>query len=205
MLDKLGLRSIEIIIAACVVVISIASLFVAVYQSMVMERTMKASVWPLVQYAHGNASEETLEPEISLEIHNRGIGPAHLRRVDIFWNGERYQRIQDFIIDCCVNAEDRDQGRVELRELLNGESFGYVTSPVNDVILSAGEEVEFFIFPGPTDPDVHAIWESVDDARWQISLRICYCSVFEDCWVLDTAQETRERTSLSQCLAQPEN
>jgi hypothetical protein len=53
-LQQFHIRTIELVIAVSVVVISVASLFVAVYQGMVMERTLKASVWPLVQIEHGN-------------------------------------------------------------------------------------------------------------------------------------------------------
>ena len=41
-------RIIELVIASSVVVISLASLFTAVYQSVVMRRTLEAAVWPRV-------------------------------------------------------------------------------------------------------------------------------------------------------------
>lgn len=42
-------RVLELVIAVSVVIISLASLFVALYQGRVMEQTMQASVMPLIQ------------------------------------------------------------------------------------------------------------------------------------------------------------
>ena len=50
---KFHYRTIEMVVAGCVVVISLASLFVAVFQGVVMQRTMEASVMPLIQIGHG--------------------------------------------------------------------------------------------------------------------------------------------------------
>lgn len=192
MAGKLGLRSIEIIIAASVVVISVASLCVAVYQGMVMERTMKASVWPLVQFGHGNANDDTHAAEISFTIYNEGIGPAHIQTVELWWAGQRVQGIEDFLTRCCAGTDDPEQARAALRDVFSEQTYGYVTAPIQDVIISAGDEISFFIFPGPEDPAMNAVWTRADQARWDFSVRACYCSVFEDCWLLDSQSRTRE-------------
>ena len=56
---KPSYRLVEVIVAVSVVIISIASLFVAVYQGIVMDRTLKASVLPIIQAGTSNLDPET--------------------------------------------------------------------------------------------------------------------------------------------------
>ena len=82
-------RVIEIVIAGAIVAISLASLFTAVYQSIIMRRTLEASVWPRVEWENSNYDEERGVNAIIFALANRGVGPARIARVEILLKGER--------------------------------------------------------------------------------------------------------------------
>ena len=65
-------RVIEIVIAGAIVAISLASLFTAVYQSIIMRRTLEASVWPRVEWENSNYDEERGVNAIIFALANRG-------------------------------------------------------------------------------------------------------------------------------------
>ena len=76
---KLQHRMIELVVAVSVVVISLASLFVAVYQGIVMDRTMKASVMPVIQVESGNIDDDRETWVMTINVKNTGLGPAEVR------------------------------------------------------------------------------------------------------------------------------
>ena len=82
-------RVVELVIAGAIVVISLASLFTAVYQSIIMRRTLEASVWPRVEWENSNYDEERRANAIIFGLANRGVGPARIARVEILFKGER--------------------------------------------------------------------------------------------------------------------
>ena len=51
------IRVIEIIVAIAVTMISVASLFVAVFQGVIMQRQLEASVLPIPTVAHGPVAD----------------------------------------------------------------------------------------------------------------------------------------------------
>jgi len=32
------------------------------------------------------------------------------------------------------------------------------------------------------------LWDRLNDERWKVVVRTCYCSIFDDCWVFDSAK-----------------
>src|SRR5262245_65518032 len=103
-------RTIELVIAAAVVAISLASLFTAVYQSIVMRRTLEASVWPRVEWENSNYDEERRVNAITFAIANRGVGPAQIERREILLQGKRVGNEDALLLDCCIDgatAEER--------------------------------------------------------------------------------------------------
>ena len=53
----------------------------------------------------------------------------------------------------------------------------------------------FISFPRP-DPNASQeaddIWMRLDEVRHEIEMDVCYCSVFEDCWMASFPEQTRE-------------
>ena len=68
----------------------------------------------------------------------------------------------------------------------------------NGAVLVANKDVTVLKIP-PGD-DAGAFWEASQGDR--LSIRICYSSLYGECWMSDTARE--EPTRVSQCVSDPE-
>ena len=114
---------------------------------------------------------------ISFTIKNSGVGPARVDTVELFYKGVPEPDGKAFLKSCC--AKDK----------LN---FSYST--IVDEVLPAREEIDFLILPKQNQPGV---WDALNAARTDVRLRVCYCSVFEECFVRDTDEHRPKR--VSQC------
>ena len=38
------------------------------------------------------------------------------------------------------------------------------------------------------------IWDKLEAERWKVVVQSCYCSIFDDCWVIDSRKKTRSRS-----------
>jgi hypothetical protein len=191
-LQQFHIRTIELVIAVSVVVISVASLFVAVYQGMVMERTLKASVWPLVQIEHGNYNPDNDSRELSFTLSNLGIGAAHVRTMEITYDGESLRNMYEVMSLCCADGETREDRQAQLMRLSEDRTLFITTTLVRDRLISPNDENTFFHFRRGENEDITAIWDALDQARWEMDIKVCYCSVFEDCWTIDMRSSVRE-------------
>ena len=186
-----NIRLIEVIIAASVVVISLASLFVAVYQGRVMERTMRASVWPVLHFDHGNRLGE--RSTIYFQISNDGIGPAEIRHIVYRLGDDTLRSPQSFLGVCCGEDSGAGLDWQAFTEAGSYEHMDIVTAPVVERVLSANEDLIFFRFDQPEQDVALSYWRAVDTARWGFSIEVYYCSVFEECWVVDSRRSGRRQ------------
>ena len=115
----------------------------------------------------GNRSSEG-EPQMGLSIANQGVGPALIRGMEIAYQGRAYAGPHELLRACCVT----DGGGIKL-----------LTSAANGQVLRPGEETVFVSFgPGDLPPGA---FDRFDQVRQELRMRVCYCSVFDDCWVAD--------------------
>lgn len=197
------IRLIEITVAVSVVVISVASLFVAVFQGIVMQRTLEASVVPVLQYGSGNYDLERGEWRLTLAFTNTGLGPAEVRHFTMYWNGEEITDTSLFLVRCCVPGDIPAEQRASFvrQAFIDGE-IGFLFDSIDGRYFAPQEEVEFVTTVRPdatTQPNGRAIWDALDEARQDLAIEICYCSVFGDCWLARFPDQSRER--VRQCPA----
>lgn len=176
-------RIIELVVAGSVVFISLASLFTAVHQSLVAQRTLAASVWPSVELDTGNYDEERRAHSISFTIANRGVGPARIERLYTRWEDVEAGSVAEIIVSCCAEGDDEAARRRWIEGLVNSQEIVFLTSVVHGRTLAPDQEINFFTFdrPGPDAPG-DEIWTALDRARFEFDMRVCYCSVFDECW-----------------------
>ncbi len=187
-------RIIELVVAGSVVFISLASLFTAVHQSVVAQRTLAASVWPSVELDTGNYDEARREHSISFTIANRGVGPARIERLRTRWEDVEVSAFPEIMIGCCAPGEDDDARRAWLEQLVNTQDVVFLTSPVHGRTLAPGQEIRFFTFDRPeAGRPGHEVWNALDRSRFQFDMRVCYCSVFDECWETSLADPRPEQ------------
>ncbi len=84
-------------------------------------------------------------------------------------DGKAYRSIQELLRDCCTERGDR---------------VAVVMSSVNGEVIPAGDEIAFVgIAPEGVTP---AAYRRIEGIRMRLRAQICFCSVFDDCWIEDS-------------------
>ncbi len=169
---RLDSRRVELLIGFCVVLISVISLFVAASANRTQERLLAASVWPNLQFANGNADRNGA-PAITFDLVSRGVGPARVRWVELTYDGHRVDDSAQLLDRCCAR-EKRASGRPVVT----------TTSGINPRVVGPDEWITFFRMP--REGNDAAAWRALERGLPRIVMRACYCSVLDDCWMLDS-------------------
>jgi hypothetical protein len=174
---KTGHSLADKILAVLAVFLSCVSVFIAVSHGRTMERLVAANSWPNLTYDTGNVGDDPNHPEISFDLRNTGVGPARIDSFEVFYKGVPQASADDLLKSCCGSSGNRSISRVI------------------DEVLPSRDVIEFLSFP--RDGNDAALWSRLDQERFGVRVRACYCSVFEECWVRDTAQ--RRPTRVDEC------
>jgi len=198
-------RTIELVIAAAVVAISLASLFTAVYQSIVMRQTLEASVWPRVEWENSNYNAERRVNAITFAIANHGVGPATIARVEILHQGKRVGNENALFLDCCIDGTTPEQRLATLRRLTEQGDLMTYTSTLDGAALTPGLERVLFEFERPAEHSpALPVWDRLNKIRDELELSVCYCSVFDDCWSTRARAYKQKTEPVRSCPTEPE-
>lgn len=163
------------IAALAAVGIGVAAIVVSIMQVRIMREEQQASVWPRVVVATGYSPGEHLE----LTVHNAGIGPAVIRSVT-------------------VSVDDRPVAKWgDAFQAMIGEQRwrGAMASVKQGSILSPGETVAAFRLDNP--PFIDRLAAALNRLR----LDVCYCSVYDRCWIASTHDTMPEPRPVPRCTA----
>src|SRR5262245_46175544 len=156
-------RTVELIVAVAVVVISLASLFTAVYQSVVMQRTLEASVWPRVEWENSNYDEERRANAITLAIANRGVGPARIARAELIFEGKRMSNARSLLLACCVDGATQKDRELNYRTLIESRALLLFTSTVDGAALTPGQHRALVAFERPAEQSpALSVWDRLN-------------------------------------------
>jgi len=171
---RTGLFTIDLIIALCAIIVSAASLWVALRADQTQEALLKSTVWPYLEYDTSDATQNGGK-RLAFDIRNAGVGPAIVRSFAVAYNGQYYPTLRELMAACCkVYPSKRSR-------------HGIFASTVHDRVIMAHEDVVFIqVLPGLSDPQSYA---AIARERFHISASICYCSVLGDCWTFDSATD----------------
>lgn len=178
-----GFRWLDISLALSAFFISLVSLSVAIMHGKTMDRLVASNSYPNVEVALSNNADlldgKGMQPAINVALSNSGIGPARLRSVKMTYKGKAITTLPDLLVVCCTNEVATSQPRPHF----------YYSGDVRGNMLPAGKLVNLFTWPKATDDPR---WERLDVARQDIQVSVCYCSVFEECFVRDSARTEPE-------------
>lgn len=179
-------RWVEMAIAGSAILISIASLFVAIQQSRVMEDTVAAQTWPNVQISVNATLPGTDGANLSISVHNNGVGPARIESVELF-DGRR--PLAD--LSSIARMLGKEAGGRRVRAKVDG-------SVIAGTVLGAGESSQMLSLT----TDHPEIWNApVLNAVDRIESRTCFCSVLDRCFIADSRIDRGRSRPVSQCLA----
>lgn len=122
-----------------------------------------ANSWPFVQVAENDQAPNG-GPGISLIMFNGGIGPAKVETFELFWKGQPQRSPFELMRACCGSAPP---------------DFG-MGAP-SGLVLRPGQTLSFLYFNRTQEngPVLDALRAGLSN----ISIRYCYCSAFDECWV----------------------
>ncbi len=196
--DRIALR-ISVAQTALAVVgflVGLIALYAALNEADAVRKQQQASVWPYLDLAVSN--NNVIDNEFTtIAVANKGIGPARIRSVEVQFD------------DAPVSDWWALLGAVGGGD---GASILISNADINGKVLSAGDEVEMMRLDKTALPvkggearDYSEVLASLRGAisEGRIRMNICYCSVFDDCWVFDTKRYGEPET-VAACPAQPE-
>jgi hypothetical protein len=183
-----GHRWLDITLAVSAVFISLISLFLAIQHGRVMERMMEASTWAFVTVDFSNADRVTFGPHTRLTMRNKGVGPAKIESLEVFYDG-------------AVQAGPRALVSAILKRPEPLGTHRFLRSDVDGMVLSAKEEIDFLDFKvGSYAPDES---DALAQSGAKLEFRVCYCSVLDECAVVDTRNHGQRPLAVKACAVPP--
>jgi hypothetical protein len=178
-IPKSGHRWIDISVAGCALVVSVTSLFVAMRHGRSMERMAEANAklvqansWPVLQRYQSDTGPVPGSKVYSLNVVNNGVGPAKVEAVEVTWKGQPVASVRELVRLCCENGSEANEPEFE-------------TSTLMGSVLRAAEVRKIVEFP---EDELHdALRGRLHLAMREIRWNVCYCSVFDECWVSNLA------------------
>jgi hypothetical protein len=179
-----GHRWLDLTLALSAMFISLVSLGVAIHHGRAMDRLVNANSWPFLTYGTDNQDAEG-QRRIALKIDNAGVGPARIETFELWWQGQPVASADELLRRCCMPDGQPPINSITARSMDMGVGI------IAPSVMRAGGEQSFLTL-GFTDANA-AIWHRLDVARLRITMRACYCSVFDECWETNLWQtSTRE-------------
>jgi hypothetical protein len=147
-------------VAFSAIFVSIATLFVYLYQARIMQNQLHTSVWPYVEWLYSNGNNQFI-----ITVQNKGIGPAIIR-------------------DVTLKLDDAEMGSNSdlFKTLLGHTNFEFVNSTVAGRVILPGESIEMvhvYDSVAARAIDSLLLW---DNSKHKLTFELCYCSVYDDCW-----------------------
>lgn len=163
--------NVELFSAGMAIILSLLSIVVAYRSELTQREMLAASVWPHLQFDHGNIGDDGIE-RISFQLRNVGTGPAQVVNFQLF-DDDRAVPTTGQLLSCCVDWESLDP-----------RNLAVVSSPIDQPVLPANEGLTFFRID--RERADQSLWQALDQRRFQMWAKVCYCSVLNDCWELDS-------------------
>jgi hypothetical protein len=145
------------------VLVSLASVAIAVLGNRTQERLLAASVWPYLSFTSGNTSDDGVTQVIALAVENSGNGPARIRQFTLEYDHQTIASGGALLERCC-----------------NFKPAMVLTSPVVGKVLRPGERVT--LLQVPLTPEIAEGWRKLDHARFGFVYSACYCSTLDECF-----------------------
>jgi len=164
----------DTVLAVAALFVSAVSLWVGLRTENANEQLVAASSWPFEQVVVSNADPDT-SLNLKFQVTNAGVGPAKIESFELFWKGRPYRSGIQLLRDCCgykmVKATSPDaKSHTPL-----------ATGTVQGIVQRPGEVETFIGYRLGTDN--LAVWSTLDKERSNMSYRICYCSVLNECYL----------------------
>lgn len=169
----------QTVLAVAGVFTGAVALYAALHESAAVRRQSAAAVWPYAQVTMNNyATDEAALFELVLT--NAGVGPARIEAMRVDLGGQAAADWRSAILS--VAGE-------------NGLDRPYAQASALGRVMRPGDSLSLF---STVDPLLAARMQEAalaDDA----AIEICYCSIFDECWVSRAHAAPEPPTQVRQC------
>lgn len=160
------------------IVIAVIALYAALTESSAIRRQTAASVWPYVQL--GTHDYDTGDKSgFMITFTNAGVGPALMGQLRMSIDGHAVHDWREAVARAGGNA---GEARISRNYLDNR-------------VLRPGESVTLL---STTDPKLARSFQALVATK-RVAIIYCYCSVFGDCWTLDSRRNMKRPVPVSKC------
>ena len=164
----------DTLFAVAALFVSAISLWVGIRTEQANEKLVAASTWPYLFVESSNADADGA-PVIHMDVTNSGVGPAKVESFELFWKGKAWPGADELVRACCGYRP------FNFATDMGTKKTGILQGGVEGTIIRAGETRPFLTLR--LTPDSMEVWKVLNVARSSMSYRICYCSVFDECWI----------------------
>jgi hypothetical protein len=98
---RTGLHKLDLFVGACALLVSAVSLVIGWQANRTQQRMLAATVWPYLAWDTSNYNDDTRQDEVSLEIRNVGVGPAHIESLQLSYQGKPLADFHELVAACC--------------------------------------------------------------------------------------------------------
>jgi hypothetical protein len=187
---RTGVKHFDAIVSLTAIFISAVSLYVAVEHGKTERQLVAANVWPFPRAILSNGYDA--KGSTAIGVSNGGVGPAKIRSFELFYRGQPVSSGLDLLRKCCGLGPGAQAVKTAFPN-------GTLNSVVDESVLRPGEENPVFRVPPSTT--VPAITKRLAEVQVlnQVTFRVCYCSVLDQCWISDLRSTTTR--AVDQCTA----
>lgn len=190
-----GNRRLDLVLPICALFVSVVSLVLAMIHGQAMERMadanarlVQANSWPFLQYATSNIGDNQ-RPIITIGVVNTGVGPAKVESAELFWQGRPVRNARELLSLCCglrpgqlpTIAEAHGTAEEQAAQIRRTARTGLSTGLVSGVVIDPREGENFITLP--LSDETADVYHGLNAVRADLKFRVCYCSVFDECWI----------------------
>jgi hypothetical protein len=181
-------RWLELTIAITALVTSVSSIVIAVQHGHTMEKLVQANSIPYLESGFSTATPEGARV-LSLDLVNRGVGPAHEESLQVTVDGRPVRSFRELVV-ASLGPEDGPKAYQVFHQTRT-----ILRNSVRKRFIPAGQPQ--LVFKVPRTPENAQAWDLLykQQSRWNESF--CYCSVFDECWVVPSQDADTKR--VKQC------
>jgi len=176
-----GNQWLDMMLGASAFIISLVSLWIGIQHGRAMERLVAANSWPNIEFDsvvdHSGAAAQ-----LRLLLENNGVGPARIESIEIWHHGQAQA-------DVAALARAMGSSHVDAKFTVSGNRItGSVIGARQKQLLVSLTAAE----------GAHWAATLLRDAG-DLQTRVCYCSVFDECYVDDTRDAAPRPQRVDHC------
>jgi hypothetical protein len=167
----------QTVLSVAGVFIGVVALYAALTESEAARKQTAATVWPYLQLEISDYANESAAG-FSIAFSNVGVGPAKVRTMELRLAGKSVRDWESVVASLAGEASP---------EFGRNFIIGRVLTPGESVTLVQTHDRAL----------VNAFRQAVSAS--ETGLRVCYCSIFDDCWLRDSRDEAADPEPVESC------